>query len=95
MPSIRTCSFMPSRIAKFFVMPASNFWNGWFRKLFSVSGKYRSVFSNPVRTYDILPGRGARTIRFSMHGGYCDTYGAATCYKRKRITAKPFEFKDR
>lgn len=58
-------------------------------------GTYRNVFSNQVRAYKILPGRGARTIRFDMHGGYCDTYGAAECYKRRRITDKPFAFKDR
>ena len=60
-------------------------------------GSYRSVFSNQVRGYKILPaqGKGARTIRFDMHGGYCGTYGAAECYKQQRITDQPFEFKDR
>jgi hypothetical protein len=60
-------------------------------------GTYRSVFSNQVRGYKILPGKAkaAKTIRFDMHGGYCNTYGAAECYKQKRITDKPFEFKDR
>lgn len=58
-------------------------------------GSLRSVFSNPVRDYNILPGKGARTIRFDMHGGYCGTYGAAECFKKKRITDKPFEFRDR
>jgi hypothetical protein len=60
-------------------------------------GNYRSVFSNQVRAYKILPskGKGPRTIRFDMHGGYCGTYGAAECTKRQRITDLPFEFKDR
>jgi hypothetical protein len=58
-------------------------------------GSLRSVFSNPVREYKILPGKGARTIRFDMHGGYCGTYGAAECIKKQRITDKPFTFKDR
>jgi hypothetical protein len=60
-------------------------------------GSYRSVFSNVVRGYKILAakGKGPRTIRFDMHGGYCNTYGAAECYKQRRITDQPFAFKDR
>lgn len=59
------------------------------------NGKFRYVFSNRVRGYEILPGKGARTIRFDMHGGYCGTYGAAECVKERRITGKPFAFRDR
>ena len=59
------------------------------------NGAYRLVFSNRVRGYEILPGKGARTIRFDMHGGYCGTYGAAECVKQKRITDKPFAYRDR
>jgi hypothetical protein len=60
-------------------------------------GTYRGVFSNNVRGYKILPAmkKGPRTIRFDMHGGYCNTYGAAECYKHRRITGEPFAFKDR
>jgi hypothetical protein len=60
-------------------------------------GSYRSVFSSQVRSYKILPasGKGARTIRFDMHGGFCGKYGAAECYKQQRITDQPFEYKDR
>jgi hypothetical protein len=62
-------------------------------------GNYRNVFSNVVRGYKILPGKGKgkgpRTIRFDMHGGYCNTYGPAECYKQRRITDQPFAFKDR
>jgi hypothetical protein len=60
-------------------------------------GNYRSVFSDQVRGYKILPakGKGPSTIRFSMHGGFCGTYGAAECTKQQRITDQPFEFKDR
>jgi hypothetical protein len=60
-------------------------------------GSYRSVFSSQVRGYKILPaqGKGPRTIKFDMHGGFCGTYGAAECVKEQRITDQPFEFKDR
>jgi hypothetical protein len=56
------------------------------------NGRYRKVFSNNVRGYEILPGKGGRTIRFDVHGGYCDTYGPAECQKKRRITEKPFTF---
>ncbi len=60
-------------------------------------GSYRGVFSNQVRGYKILPakGKGPRTIKFDMHGGFCNTHGAAECSKEQRITDQPFEFKDR
>jgi hypothetical protein len=60
-------------------------------------GTYRNVFSDQVRAYKILPGKGKgpQTIRFDMHGGYCNTYGAAECTRQRRITDKPFAFKDR
>ena len=60
-------------------------------------GSYRSVFSNQVRGYKILPtqGKGARTISFDMHGGFCGKSGADECVKQQRITDQPFEFKDR
>ena len=57
-------------------------------------GKQRMVFSDRVRAYEILPGEGARTIRFDLHGSYCGTYGAAECPKEQRITDKPFEFRE-
>jgi hypothetical protein len=58
------------------------------------SGRQRMVFSDRVRDYEVLPGEGARTIRFDMHGSYCGTYGAAECPKEHRITTKPFEFRE-
>lgn len=37
-----------------------------------------------------------RTITVSLvHGGYCNTYGAAECVKQRRITARPFAYRDR
>jgi hypothetical protein len=57
------------------------------------NGKQRMVFSDRVRAYELLPGEGARTIRFDMHGSYCGTYGAAECPKEHRITDQPFEFR--
>ena len=60
-------------------------------------GSYRTVFSNQVRAYKVLPaqGKGPRTIRFDLHGGFCGTYGAAECVKQQKITDQPFEYKDR
>ena len=57
------------------------------------NGKTRSVFSDRVRSYEILPGAGARTMRFGLHGSYCGGHGNPSCIKEHRITAKPFEFK--
>jgi hypothetical protein len=56
-------------------------------------GKVRRVFDGYVRYYEILPGEGARSIRFELHGGYCGGHGNPSCVKVHRITAKPFEFK--
>ena len=56
-------------------------------------GQVRRVFDGQVRSYEILPGKPARTIRFELHGGYCGGHGNPSCIKTQRITAKPFEFK--
>lgn len=59
--------------------------------------KIREVFSGRVRAYEILPGEGAKgpkTIRFDLHGSYCGTFGAAACPKEKKITERPFVFKE-
>lgn len=60
-------------------------------------GSYRSVFADQVRGYKILPaqGKGPRTIRFDMHGGFCGKTGADECVKQQRITDQPFAYKDR
>ncbi len=42
--------------------------------------------------YEILPGIGARTIRFQLHGGYCGGHGVPSCFKNHRITSRPFKF---
>jgi len=57
------------------------------------NGRLRRVFDGHVRVYEILPGEGARTIRFALHGGHCGGHGNPSCIKEHRITAKPFEFK--
>ena len=56
------------------------------------NGRVRRVFDGHVRTYEILPGDGARTIRFALHGGYCGGHGNPSCIKEHRITARPFGF---
>ena len=59
------------------------------------NGRYRTVFSEVIRRYDILPGRGARRIRFDLHGGYCGLSGPSPCTRTRRITAKPFAFRQK
>jgi hypothetical protein len=54
--------------------------------------RVRRVFDGHVRTYEILPGDGARTIGFALHGGYCGGRGNPSCIKEHRITARPFGF---
>jgi hypothetical protein len=56
-------------------------------------GGHRTVFSDLVRGYDILPGKGGKRIRFWLHGGYCGGGGVPSCPKTHRISAKPFAFK--
>lgn len=58
------------------------------------NGKYVSVFDARVRSYKILPGKGAKRIQFELHGSYCGRSGNPSCYKTRRITTKPFEFKE-
>lgn len=60
-------------------------------------GTYRQVFSNRVLRYRVMyvKPKGANSIRFDLHGSYCDTYGAAPCSRTQRITDKPFEFKNK
>jgi hypothetical protein len=57
------------------------------------NGEHRTVFSDRVRGYDILPGKGAKRIRFWLHGGYCGGGGVPSCPKTHRISEKPFAFK--
>ena len=56
------------------------------------SGGTRLVFGQHVREYEVLPGNGARTIRFGLHGGYCGGHGNPSCVKTHRITGQPFKF---
>lgn len=58
------------------------------------NGKIRTVFSDRLRNYDVLPGEGARTIRFELHGSFCGRSGNPSCVKEHTITAKPFAFKE-
>jgi hypothetical protein len=55
------------------------------------SGGVREVFSDEVRDYEILPGTGARNIRFELHGGYCGGHGVPSCFKTHSITLQPFQ----
>jgi hypothetical protein len=56
------------------------------------NGKIRSVLSDRVHSYEILPGEGVRTVRFELHGSHCGGHGNPSCIKEHRITAKPFGF---
>jgi hypothetical protein len=56
-------------------------------------GRYREVFRQQVLRYEIEPGVGARTILFRLHGTYCGKTGPEPCFRRQRITARPFRFR--
>jgi len=56
------------------------------------SGRQRMVFSDRVWSYEILPGEGARTLRFGMHRSYCGPKLVDECLKEHKITTKPFRF---
>ena len=57
-------------------------------------GSYTSIFNDTIHRYEIKPGPGVRTIRFSLHGGYCGKHGPSPCTKTRRITGKPFKLRD-
>ena len=58
------------------------------------NGGHRTVFSDLVRAYDILRGKGdAKRIRFWLHGGYCGRGGVPSCPRTHRISETPFAFK--
>jgi hypothetical protein len=52
-------------------------------------GSFVTVFEDTVRGYSILPGRGARSIRFRLHGGFCGRAGPDPCAITRRIADKP------
>jgi hypothetical protein len=54
--------------------------------------RQRMVFSDRVWNIDLLPGEGARTLRFDLHGSYCGKSGSSECSKEHKITQKPFQF---
>jgi hypothetical protein len=54
--------------------------------------RYRQVFTGNVRSYEILPGKGAKSIRFELHGSFCGGFGSSACSKVHRISAKPFKY---
>jgi hypothetical protein len=57
------------------------------------NGGARTVFSLQVRDYEVQPGSGARSIRFTLLGGYCGGRGNPSCSKSHLITTRPFTFK--
>lgn len=57
------------------------------------NGKHRQLFSQQIIRYEIEAGEGARTIRFDLHGTYCNGAGADPCSKRVTIGDRPFAFK--
>ncbi len=56
-------------------------------------GSFVTVFDGRAHSYDILPGRGLRKLRFHLHGSFCGGHGAQACAKTHRITENPFAFK--
>lgn len=58
-------------------------------------GGLTSVFAGRVRDYDISAGPRARTVTFQLHGSFCGGFGTDPCAKRRRISARPFAFRDR
>lgn len=56
------------------------------------NGKLRNVFSDRIRGYEILDA--SHVVRFELHGAYCGGAGNPSCFKERRITDKPFAFKE-
>jgi hypothetical protein len=59
------------------------------------NGKLALVFGQRVRTWEILPGEGARSILFDLHGSYCGKGGPDECPKTVKITGRKFQFRQR
>jgi hypothetical protein len=51
------------------------------------------VFEGQVKDHVVGNGRGARTIRFHLHGAFFGDFVPAPCFKTRRITGKPFPFR--
>jgi hypothetical protein len=57
------------------------------------AGGLATVFNNTVRSYEVLPGKGSRAIRFELHGSFCGGFGSQRCVKIHRITTTPFDYR--
>jgi hypothetical protein len=55
------------------------------------NGKLRNVFTSRIRGYEILSDS---IVRFELHGSYCGRSGNPSCLKERKITGKPFVFKE-
>jgi hypothetical protein len=61
---------------------------GWDLEVLVAQGRSRlvSVFSGRIRDYDISQGPGARTMTFSLHGGYCGLAERKSALRRGALT---------
>lgn len=57
-------------------------------------GTLTRVFAQRALRYDVLPDRGSRRIRFHLHGGFCGRAGAEGCIRTRRISDRPFAFRE-
>ena len=56
------------------------------------NGSVRSLFTDQVHKYEILPGKGK--VRFFIHHSYCEREWPQGCFRDVRITDKPFSPND-
>ena len=56
-------------------------------------GALTRVFEGRVLTHEVIPGAGAKRIRFRLHGSFCGKFGPEKCEKVRRIDGRVFEFR--
>ena len=54
------------------------------------NGRYRTLFSDQVWSFEILGDGKRKRMRFQLHGGFCGRAGAEGCTKEVPITGRPF-----
>jgi hypothetical protein len=56
-------------------------------------GAFKKVFEGRALRYEMLPGKGAKRIKFRLHGSYCGKGGTERCEQVRKIDGKKFEFR--
>ncbi|WP_232629937.1 hypothetical protein [Methylobacterium sp. Leaf118] len=70
---------------------------GWDVDIFAArpAGGPIRIFSGRVLDYALVDDRKGLAMRFQIHGSYCDRAGTDPCVRQRRLTTRPFAFRER